>query len=69
MTTAIRAAASAAVRLLPAARSSGCSSKACRKLPSVGSRGIQVGWRLPSSLAGLKAVESSQRNGRARKTR
>lgn len=69
ISTAITAAADAASREFPAARSRGCSSKAWRKLSRVGSRGIQVGCRLPSSRGDLKAVETSQRKGKARKTR
>ncbi len=69
ISTAITAAPTAAIREFNAASSSGCSSKACRKLARVGSLGIQVGCRLPSSRGGLKAVEISQRKGKARKTR
>lgn len=67
--TAMTAAPSAATRELNAACSKGCSSKACRKLAKVGFLGIQVGCRLASSRGGLKAVEISQRKGKARKTR
>ena len=67
--TAIAAELSAAARELNAACSSGCSSKAWRKLARVGSFGIQVGCRLPSSRGGLNATESSHRNGKTRKAR
>ncbi len=67
--TATTAAPSATSRELSAACSSGCSSKALRKLSSVGWRGIQAGWRLPSSRGDLNAVDSSHRNGKARRAR
>ncbi len=69
ITTAIRAAETAAISELAAAWSSGCSSNACRKLSRVGCSGIQVGCSEPSSRAGLNAVEISHTNGNARKTR
>lgn len=69
ISTAITAAPNAASRELSPACSSGCSSKACRKLSRVGFLGIQVGCRLASSRGGLKAMEISHRNGKARKTR
>lgn len=69
MTTAMTAAESAVTSELAAAPRSGCSSKACRKLSSVGASGIHVGCSDPSSRAGLNAVEISHRNGNARNTR
>lgn len=59
----------AASRLLAAAADSGCWANACRKFSRVGASGIQVGCMEPSSRGGLKAVESSHRKGKARKTR
>ncbi|EGJ74008.1 putative transport system integral membrane protein [Streptomyces sp. Tu6071] len=50
-------------------RSSGCWSKAARKLPSVGCAGSHVGSTEPSSRGALNAVDRSQRRGKARKAR